>query len=45
MKVNIKNILTVVRSEYVKFLFTPKMILIPVILIPMREWVVIPLMT
>ena len=44
MKVNIKNILTVVRSEYVKFLFTPKMILIPVILIPMREWVVIPLM-
>ncbi len=43
MKVNIKNILLVVRSEYVKFLFTPKMILIPVILIPMREWVVIPL--
>lgn len=44
MKVNIKNILLVVRSEYVKFLFTPKMIIIPVILIPIREWVIIPIM-
>lgn len=44
MKVNIKNILLVVRHEYIKYLFTPKMIMIPVILIPMREWVIVTLM-
>lgn len=44
MKMNIKNILLVVRHEYIKYLFTPKMIIIPVILIPMREWVIVTLM-
>lgn len=44
MKVDIKNILLVVRHEYVKYLFTPKLIIIPVILIPMREWVIVPIM-
>lgn len=45
MKVNIKNILLVAWNEYVKWIATPKMIVILVVLIPIREMVILPLIT
>lgn len=44
MRQNVRNILLVARSEYVKWLMNPRMIMIMVLLVPVREMVVVPML-
>lgn len=43
-KINFKYVMLVAESEYVKWLFHPKMILLAVIFLPMRDSVILPLL-
>lgn len=43
MKIKLKNIVLVATSEYMKWLFHPKIILIFAVLVPIRELVIIPM--
>lgn len=44
MKIRIKNIFLVATSEYFKWLFNPKIILVFALLVPIRELIVIPML-
>ncbi len=44
MKIKLRNIFLVASSEYFKWLFNPKIVLIFVILVPIRELVIIPML-
>lgn len=43
-KISMKSITLVARSEYIRWLINPKMILLAVVFLPMRDFVVVPLL-
>ena len=44
MKLNVKNMLLVARSEYIKWLMNPRMVMLLVILVPIRELIILPML-
>lgn len=44
MKLRFKNIFLVARSEYIKWLMNPRMIMLLVILVPIREMIILPML-
>ena len=44
MKLNVRNMLLVARSEYIKWLMNPRMVMLLVILVPIRELIILPML-